>query len=203
MVQLLREKGIADTAVLTAILHVPRHFFFETAFEQHAYQDKAWPIGNGQTISQPYTVARQTELLQVSPGCKILEIGTGSGYQAAVLAELKVVLHTIEFHKELAEKAARTLPVMGYNPFFYCGDGSLGLPEHAPFNGIIVTAGAPGVPQALMAQLALGGRLVIPVGSENNQKMLRITRNPNGTFTTEEFGKYSFVPLRGKQGWDA
>lgn len=201
LVQLLKEKGISDLKVLEAIGRVPRHIFFESAFYNHAYQDKAFPIGEGQTISQPYTVAFQTELLKLKKEDKILEIGTGSGYQAAVLAELGVALHTIEYKEKLYIRASKELARLGYNINFKHGDGSNGLPAHAPYDGIIVTAGAPGVPKALVQQLNVGGRLVIPVGDENSQKMIRITRKENNKLVKEEFSMFAFVPLLGDHGW--
>ena len=156
LLQTVRQKGIDDEAVLAAIGRVPRHFFFENAFLEHAYQDKAFPIGEGQTISQPFTVAFQTQLLAASPGDKILEIGTGSGYQACILLELGLKVFTIEFNKVLYERTKKFLPSLGYQPIFKHGDGSLGWPLHAPYDGIVVTAGAPIVPDALQEQLALG-----------------------------------------------
>ena len=153
LVKVVREKGIEDERVLAAIGKIPRHFFFENAFLEHAYEDKAFPIGAGQTISQPYTVAFQSELLQVQPGDKVFEIGTGSGYQAIVLLELGADVYTIEYQKELYERTRRFLPSMGYKPNFFFGDGSKGLPQYAPYDKIIVTAGAPTVPDALIDQL--------------------------------------------------
>ncbi|MES2386385.1 MAG: protein-L-isoaspartate(D-aspartate) O-methyltransferase [Bacteroidota bacterium] len=201
LVQTLRGKGISNAAVLAAIGTVPRHFFFESAFAQHAYQDKAFPIQRGQTISQPYTVARQTELLEIKAGDRVLEIGTGSGYQASVLLELNVDLYTIEYEELLYSLAKVKLGRMGYKANFFHGDGSKGLPQYGPYKGIIVTAGAPAVPLPLMEQLAPGGKLVIPVGDEKGQEMLRITRHPDGNFSREDFGPFSFVPLRGEKGW--
>jgi protein-L-isoaspartate(D-aspartate) O-methyltransferase len=200
LVKKLIEKGIKDERVLAAIGRVPRHVFFENALLDHAYQDKAFPIGEGQTISQPYTVAFQTEKLEIKQGDKILEIGTGSGYQACVLLEMGAKVYTIEYNRKLYETARDLLPHMGYKPFFFHGDGSKGLPQKAPYDKIIVTAGAPVVPQALTDQLADGGILVIPVGDREKQRMLRI-RKKNGKLLTEELDTFAFVPLLGEQGW--
>lgn len=200
LVKVLQNKGIKDERVLAAIGKVPRHVFFENAFLEHAYQDKAFPIGEGQTISQPYTVAFQTEKLEIKPGDKVLEIGTGSGYQACVLLEMGAKVFTIEYNKKLYETAKAFLPKLGYKPFFFFGDGSKGIPAKAPYNKIIVTAGAPVVPDALIDQLDEGGILVIPVGDRNKQVMLKITKK-NGKLIKEEFDYFSFVPLLGEQGW--
>lgn len=201
LVKKLREKGITDVNVLKAIEKVPRHIFFENAFEEHAYQDKAFPIGEGQTISQPYTVAYQTQLLNVNRGDKILEIGTGSGYQCCVLLELGAKVITIETIKALFVKTKEVLPKLGYQPTFILGDGTLGVPQSAPYNKIIVTAGAPEIPGALIDQLASGGIMVIPVGDETNQTMIKITKDGMGNIQKESFELFRFVPLRGKQGW--
>lgn len=198
---ILTSKGIDNPKVLSAIEKVPRHFFLDNAFIEHAYEDKAFPIGEGQTISQPYTVAFQSQLLDPSMGDKILEIGTGSGYQACVLLEMGVKLFSMEYNKPLYDKTKKKLPSMGYRPVLKHGDGSLGWPIHAPFDGIIVTAGAPVVPDALREQLKIGGRLVIPVGDNTMQKMLMVTRVSDNEFNTQEFDNFSFVPLLGKQGW--
>ena len=192
-------KGIADSKVLNAIREVPRHLFLDSGFEAHAYQDKAFPIGAEQTISQPYTVAFQTELLKIEPGHKILEIGTGSGYQTAVLLSLKAKVYTIERQQELFKKTKLFFSKMGYRPKkVIFGDGYKGFEEEAPFDGIIVTAGAPEVPKPLLAQLKIGGRLVIPVG-EKEQVMTRITRISEKDFSKKEYGNFKFVPfLKGK-----
>lgn len=203
LVSQLRQKGIKDERVLAAIETVPRHFFFDKAFLEQAYQDKAFPIGEGQTISQPYTVAFQTELLQLKPTDKVLEIGTGSGYQCCVLLQITPHVYTIEYKKALYEKAVKFFKMYGLHPHTFHGDGSEGLPRHAPYDKIIVTAGAPGVPKSLVKQLTIGGILVIPVGGETSQKMLRITRKGENEFTKEEFSNFKFVPLLGKSGWDA
>ena len=201
LVQKLRTKGIKDEGVLEAIGRVPRHYFFDDALINHAYEDKAFPIGEGQTISQPYTVAFQTEKLELKKKDKVLEIGTGSGYQATILLELGAILYTIEFNKKLYEKTKAFLPQLGYKPFFIYGDGSKGLLSKAPFDKIIVTAGAPVVPTALIDQLAENGILIIPVGDRETQKMLKI-KKVKGKITKEEFDNFAFVPLLGEQGWN-
>lgn len=200
LVQKLRKKGIKSEPVLAAVGKVPRHVFFDDALLHHAYEDKAFPIGEGQTISQPYTVAFQTELLNVKPGDKVLEIGTGSGYQACILLELGAKVYTIEYNRNLYEKTRDFLPVMGYKPYFFFGDGSKGLPVRAPYDKIIVTAGAPVIPDALVQQLAYNGVLVVPVGGRDKQTMVRITKK-NGIVKKEEFDTFAFVPLLGKEGW--
>jgi len=200
LVKKLREKGIHDEAVLAAIGKVPRHVFFENALLDHAYQDKAFPIGEGQTISQPYTVAFQSEKLEIRPGDKVLEIGTGSGYQACILLELGAKVYTIEYNRKLYEIVKGFLPSLGYKPYFFYGDGSKGLPSKAPFDKIIVTAGAPVVPTALTDQLAEGGILVIPVGGRDKQSMLQV-RKEKGKLIKKEFANFAFVPLLGEQGW--
>lgn len=201
LVKVIQEKGITNPKVIDAISKIPRHFFLDNAFIEHAYQDKAFPIGEGQTISQPYTVAFQSQLLNPSIDDKVLEIGTGSGYQACVLLEMGVKLFSMEYNKPLYDKTKKKLPTMGYRPILKHGDGSLGWPIHAPFDGILVTAGAPVVPEALKEQLKIGGRLIIPVGDDKKQKMLLITRTSENEYNTEEFDNFSFVPLLGKQGW--
>ena len=202
LVKKLRLKGIADEAVLAAVGKVPRHVFFDDALLIHAYEDKAFPIGEGQTISQPYTVAFQTEKLEIKPGLKVLEIGTGSGYQAAILLELGAKVYTIEFNKKLYEKTKIFLPLLGYNPYFFYGDGSKGIPAKAPFDRIIVTAGAPVIPSALTEQLSENGILIIPVGNRETQKMIKITKK-NEKLLKEEFDQFAFVPLLGESGWGA
>ena len=195
LVDTLIKKGIKDEGVLKAIGKIPRHLFMDSGFIDHAYQDKAFPIGADQTISQPYTVAFQSELLQVKPGDKILEIGTGSGYQCAVLIELGAKVYSIERQQELFKKTSKFLPKIGYrakNLSF--GDGYKGLPEEAPFKSIIVTAGATFVPNPLLSQLAIGGRLVIPVG-DAVQIMTLFIRNGPKEFEKHEFGEFRFVPL--------
>lgn len=200
LVKKLREKGIKDEQVLAAVARVPRHVFFDDALLPHAYQDKAFPIGEGQTISQPFTVAFQTEKLEIKPGDKVLEIGTGSGYQACILMELGAKVYTIEYNRVLYEKTKTFLPQIGYKPFFFYGDGSKGVPSKAPFNKIIVTAGAPVIPTALTDQLAENGILIIPVGDREKQKMVRITKK-EGKLIKDEFNYFAFVPLLGEEGW--
>lgn len=195
LVETLKKKGISDGNVLRAIGKIPRHLFMDSGFVDHAYVDKAFPIAADQTISQPYTVARQTELLDVKKGNKILEIGTGSGYQAAVLLEMGATLFTIERQNELFKKAKLFLPKLGYKPKrMVFGDGYIGLEEEAPFDGIIVTAGAPFVPNPLLAQLKVGGKLVIPVGKKV-QIMTVFLRKSVTEFEKEAHGEFRFVPL--------
>ena len=195
LVETIAAKGIKDEAVLKAIGNIPRHLFMDSGFLDHAYQDKAFPIAADQTISQPYTVAFQTELLQVKRGDKILEIGTGSGYQAAVLCELGAKVYSIERQQELFKKTSKFLPKLGYRPKkLIFGDGYKGLPEEAPFDGIVVTAGAPFVPKPLLAQLKVGGRLVIPVG-DDVQVMTLYIRKGIKEFEKHELGDFRFVPL--------
>lgn len=201
LVVLLKKRGIEDENVLKAIGKVPRHFFFDETFWNQAYRDIAFPIGDGQTISQPYTVAYQTELLHVKKGDKILEIGTGSGYQTCILLELGAEVITIERQKSLYERTIQILPYMGYRPKFFLGDGSKGIPDHAPYDKIIVTAGAPFVPELMLKQLKLGGILVIPVGDENSQKMVTVLRVGENEFERYELDTFRFVPLVGDQAW--
>jgi len=199
LVKTIEEKGIKDENVLTAIASIPRHLFMDSGFVDFAYQDKPFPIAADQTISQPYTVAYQTELLQVKPNHKILEIGTGSGYQTAVLLEMGAKVFTIERQKELFKKVKLFLPRIGYKPKkIIFGDGYKGLPENAPFDGIIVTAGAPFVPKPLLAQLKVGGRLVIPVG-DDVQIMTLYIRTSEKDFEKHELGKFRFVPMLKKR----
>ncbi len=195
LVEELKQKGIADPRVLAALEALPRHLFMDKAFEDWAYQDKAFPIGNDQTISQPYTVAYMTSLLSVEKRCKILEVGTGSGYQAALLALLGGRVFTLERQEALYQQARERLRRLGFRGVrcFY-RDGTNGLPEHAPYDRIIVTAGAPQVPEALLGQLRIGGLLVIPVGKEN-QKMYRIHRIGPQEYQEEVFARFRFVPF--------
>lgn len=195
LVKLIREKGIKDELVLTAINKIPRHLFLNSSFLDHAYQDKAFPIGADQTISQPYTVAYQTELLQLKANDKVLEIGTGSGYQTAVLISLKCDVFSVERQKELFLKTKQLLPKIGFvaKKLVY-GDGYKGLPEFAPFDKILVTAGAPFVPKALLSQLKVGGKLVIPVG-DKTQVMTLFIRKSEKEFEKHEFDKFLFVPF--------
>ena len=195
LVEIIREKGIIDCNVLAAIGKVPRHFFFDSSFLKYAYEDKAFPIGAGQTISQPYTVAFQSQLLMLTRGQKVLEVGTGSGYQACILAEIGAKVFSIERQKSLYDKAVQFLPSLGYRIKLFFGDGYRGLPAYAPFDKIIVTAGAPFIPDALMDQLKPGGILVIPVGGDDVQEMTTITRTSEKEFQKREHGKFRFVPL--------
>lgn len=195
LVETLAAKGIQNPEVLAAINAIPRHLFMDSGFVDHAYVDKAFPIAAEQTISQPYTVARQTELLEVTAGDTVLEIGTGSGYQSAVLLEMGITVYTIERQNELFKKAKRFLPQLGYRPKkMIFGDGYKGLPEFAPYDGIVVTAGAPFVPKPLLAQLKVGGKLVIPVGDEV-QIMTVFSRTTPTEFKKATFGEFRFVPL--------
>lgn len=195
LAKLLEEKGITDKNVLETIKKIPRHLFLNSGFEDFAYQDKAFPIAAGQTISQPYTVAFQSQLLQVKKGDKVLEIGTGSGYQTAVLCLLGAKVYSVERQNELFKITSILLPKLGIRPkHLSFGDGYKGLPNHAPFDSIIVTAGAPIIPKPLMAQLKVGGRLVIPVG-EKEQVMTMLIRKNETQFEKHEFGDFKFVPL--------
>lgn len=196
MVQELRDQGIKDAAVLKAIEKIPRHLYIDPSFEEHAYENTPFPIGRNQTISNPYTVAYQSQLLDIRPGDKVLEIGTGSGYQAAVLAELGAEVYTIERHKPLSEQAKKLLKQQGYK-HIKCsfGDGFSGLPDKAPFDKILITAAAPEIPQALLKQLAVGGILVIPLGEGSKQQMLRITRKEEKRYEKEKLDYFTFVPM--------
>jgi protein-L-isoaspartate(D-aspartate) O-methyltransferase len=195
LVTLLKGKGIVDNNVLDAINKIPRHLFLNSSFADYAYQDKAFPIGAGQTISQPYTVAFQSQLLEIKKDHKILEIGTGSGYQTAVLCLMGAKVYSVERQNELFKQTSILLPKLGLRPkHLSFGDGYKGLPNHAPFDSIIVTAGAPIIPQPLMAQLKIGGRLVIPLGEENQIMTLLIRKNET-QFEKHEFGDFKFVPL--------
>lgn len=195
LAKLLEEKGITSKNVLDAIRLIPRHLFLDSSFENFAYQDKAFPIGADQTISQPYTVAFQSELLDIKKDDKILEIGTGSGYQTAVLCAMGATVYSIERQNKLFKKTSLLLPRLGFNPKkLIFGDGYKGLPEVAPFDSIIVTAGAPFIPHPLMAQLKVGGKLVIPLGEEN-QIMTMLIRKNETQFEKHEYGEFRFVPL--------
>ncbi len=195
LVDTLVKKGIKDKKVLAAIGKIPRHLFMDSGFIDHAYQDKAFPIAADQTISQPYTVAFQSELMEVNLGDKVLEIGTGSGYQTAVLLELGAKVFSVERQKELFKKTSKFLPKLGYRAKkLIFGDGYKGLPEEAPFKSIIVTAGAPFVPKPLLAQLDIGGRLIIPVGDATQIMTLFIRKGPK-EFEKHELGEFRFVPL--------
>ncbi|KZE83813.1 MAG: protein-L-isoaspartate(D-aspartate) O-methyltransferase [Myroides sp.] len=195
LVEVLKQKGIVDSNVLDAIKRVPRHLFLDSSFEDFAYQDKAFPIGAGQTISHPYTVAFQSQLLQVKKEDKILEIGTGSGYQTAVLVAMGARVYSIERQNELYKKTSALLPRLGIRPkLMTFGDGYKGLPNYAPFDAIIVTAGAPFIPQALLGQIKIGGRLIIPIGDEV-QIMTELIRINEKQFEKHEHGDFKFVPM--------
>ncbi len=202
LMDILREKGITDEKVLSAMNNIPRHFFLDSAFDEIAYEDRAFPISEGQTISQPYTVAYQTQLLQIKPFDKVLEIGTGSIYQASVLAEMGAKVFTIERQKNLFEKTKNFVLKSKYpNLKFFYGDGFEGLPTYAPFDKIIITAAAPFIPPKLIEQLKTGGKMVIPVDEGAYQRMLRLTKNRDGSYEEEVFENFSFVPmLTGKNG---
>jgi protein-L-isoaspartate(D-aspartate) O-methyltransferase len=190
----IREKGITDERVLKAMMQVPRHLFLDSSFEDYAYQDKPFPIAANQTISQPYTVAFQTQSLEILPGDKVLEVGTGSGYQAAVLLEMGAKVYTIERQHELFVQTKKLLTKLGYRPRMSFGDGYQGLPSFAPFQKIIVTAGAPYIPEELLAQLEVGGKMIIPVG-DHEQDMILLHRVSETNFKRRNLGKFRFVPL--------
>jgi protein-L-isoaspartate(D-aspartate) O-methyltransferase len=195
LVNELRKKGITDEEVLRAINAVPRHLFMDPAFLNHAYTDKAFPITSGQTISQPYTVAVQTSLLRVKKRDKVLEVGTGSGYQAAILAEMGVKVYTIERYRDLYISAQRTLTSIGYTAHFFYGDGYEGKKQYGPYDGILITAAAPDIPEALLQQLKTGGRLVVPVGKSDFQVMTVVTRTGPDSFEYSSHGNFVFVPM--------
>jgi protein-L-isoaspartate(D-aspartate) O-methyltransferase len=196
LVELLKEKDIKDQLVLDAIGRIPRHYFLDNAFLEFAYNDVAFPIGEGQTISQPYTVAFQSQLLKINKGDKVLEIGTGSGYQTAVLCELGAKVFSIERQQKLYQRTSEfIIKSLGYNAKLFFGDGYLGLPTFAPFKKIIVTAGAPFIPEALLQQLDSNGILVIPVNEGEGQVMLEIHKNEDGTFKKIKHGEFKFVPM--------
>jgi protein-L-isoaspartate(D-aspartate) O-methyltransferase len=202
LIDQIRDKGISDERVLEAMNKIPRHYFLDGAFKSKAYEDNAFRIGSGQTISQPYTVAFQTMLLEVEQNHKVLEIGTGSGYQACILGELAGAVYTIERHKPLFEKAKKIIRYLGYkNIRTFFGDGYRGLPAFSPFDSILITAAAPGVPETLMAQLKTGGYMVVPVGKGEVQTMQRIKKISETEIESEDFGAFAFVPmLKGKVG---
>ncbi len=202
LIDLLRAKGITDDNVLKAMNEVPRHFFFDSSFLEFAYEDKAFPIGSGQTISQPYTVAFQTELLQVSKNMHVLEVGTGSGYQASVLAEMGAKVFSIERQKILYESLKTMNPPLNYRIRLFYGDGYAGLPAHAPFDRILITAAAPFIPEALVNQLGVGGILVAPVGKNDVQIMTRLTRLSETEIKTDTHGSFRFVPMLGDKAQD-
>lgn len=203
LIENLQKKGISSLPLLQAFQKVPRHFFLDSTFSKQAYQDIPFSIGNGQTISQPYTVAFQTQLLEVSPGDKVLEIGSGSGFQSCILLALGVDLYSLEVIPELHEKAKKMANLLNldHRARFLLADGTQGFASKAPFHKILVTAGAPIVPSPLIEQLTIGGILVIPVGSERTQKMLRITKISEKQLKKEEFGDFCFVKLKGENGW--
>ena len=204
LVDTLRTKGISDEAVLAAIGEVPRHIFLDSSFVELAYQDQAFPIGSGQTISQPHTVAFQTQLLQIEKGMKVLEIGTGSGYQACVLAAMGAKVFSIERQRNLYFKTKEILEQLPFRVKTFLGDGFEGLPTYAPFDRVIITAGAPDIPEALLAQMKTGAIMVIPMDNANGdgQTMLRITKLEDGTLKKEEFGGFKFVPMLKEIGND-
>ncbi|MFO7525991.1 MAG: protein-L-isoaspartate(D-aspartate) O-methyltransferase [Ignavibacteriaceae bacterium] len=202
LVDLLSEKGIHDISVLKAIGEVEREKFISDTMKIHAYKDIALPIGHSQTISQPYTVAFMTQELKVKKDAKILEIGTGSGYQAAILYKMGADVYTIERNLKLYHPTLKLFDELGIRVRAKYGDGTLGWAEYAPFNGIIVTAGSPTVPEKLKEQLAIGGRMVIPVGNRTSQKLYVLTREAENTFSTNIIPEFSFVPLIGKEGWE-
>lgn len=201
LIDKLRAKGITDESVLDAIGKVERHLFIPDAMKHFAYNDIALPIGYGQTISQPYTVAIMTEALKLKKGSKILEIGTGSGYQAAILFEMGMKVYSIERHHQLYMKTQKLFEKLGIRAVLRCSDGTLGWEEFAPFDGIIVTAGSPDIPENLKRQLAVNGRLVIPVGKRSTQKMMILEKKAADKFTVEKISNFVFVPLIGKEGW--
>ncbi len=195
LVEELREKGITDESVLKAIENVPRHYFLDAVFTKQAYSNMAFQIGAGQTISHPYTVAFQTELLQLKKGHRILEIGTGSGFQTSILCEVGAKVFSIERQRELYLKSNQIIPKLGYTAKLKYGDGYEGWPTYAPFDGIIVTCGAPFIPEALVQQLKPNGRMVIPIGSGKDQEMLLIVKEEDGSLTQKKLGVFSFVPM--------
>ena len=195
LVSVIREKGIVDEDVLSAIGKIPRHLFLDSSFLEFAYQDKPFPIGSGQTISQPYTVAFQTELLEIKSGDKVLEIGTGSGYQACVLEELGAKVFTIERQKKLYLKSRKFLAKLNYKAKFFYGDGYKGLPAFAPFDKILITAAAPELPADLTSQLKTGGMIVVPLGRGGIQVMARFIKEADGSMRKEDHGTFRFVPL--------
>ena len=200
LVDKIKEKGITDNRIIEAIGKVPRHIFMDSGFIEFAYRDQAFPIGSGQTISQPYTVAFQTELLGVKKHDKILEVGTGSGYQCAILLELGAKVYTIERQRELYLKSRALLNKIGYKPYFIYGDGYKGSPNQAPFDKILITAGAPEIPGELLKQLVIGGRMVVPVGDSNGQVMIAIDRISEDEYKETKHGYFAFVPmLKGRQ----
>ncbi len=195
LVEEIRRKGIKDERILEAINKIPRHFFLDSSFESFAYQDKPFPIGSGQTISQPYTVAYQTELLEIEPKDKVLEIGTGSGYQACILLEMGARVYTIERYRSLYNKTKKFLEKIGYAPKMFYGDGYKGVPTYSPFDKILITAAAPNIPKALFDQLKVGGIMVLPLGDSDSQIMKKIIKKADGTYNEQSCGYFRFVPL--------
>jgi protein-L-isoaspartate(D-aspartate) O-methyltransferase len=195
LVEIIRSKGIRDERILEAIGKIPRHLFMDSGFINFSYKDQAFPIGGGQTISQPYTVAFQTELLEVRERDRVLEIGTGSGYQTAVLLELGALVYTIERQRKLYLKAQKVLGELGYKPHYFFGDGSQGKESYGPYDRILVTAAASNIPESLKEQLKIGGILVVPVGSDYGQEMVRIVRKGESEFERTDHGSFAFVPL--------
>ncbi|MBK8947146.1 MAG: protein-L-isoaspartate(D-aspartate) O-methyltransferase [Ignavibacteriae bacterium] len=202
LVENLKQKGIRDINVLSAILSVPRHDFVQQIMISHAYKDVALPIGYGQTISQPYTVAVMTEALKLKPNDKVLEIGTGSGYQAAILKQMGMQVFSIERNEQIYKKVQSLFDEKSIRVYCKCGDGTIGWNEHSPFNGIIVTAGSPSIPENLKKQLAIGGRLVIPVGDKSSQSLKILKKISDENFITDEIPNFAFVPLIGREGWN-
>ncbi|OGU55022.1 MAG: protein-L-isoaspartate O-methyltransferase [Ignavibacteria bacterium RBG_13_36_8] len=201
LIELLRSKGIKDESVLKAMLGVERHKFVPAAVKQHSYQDIALPIGYGQTISQPYTVAFMTEALQLKPNSKVLEIGTGSGYQAAILYKMGVKVYTIERNQDIYNMVLKLFDDLGIRAAVKCGDGTIGWEEFSPYDGIIVTAGSPTIPENLKKQLKVSGRLVIPVGNRYSQIMKILTKISDDKFDINSVPSFAFVPLVGREGW--
>lgn len=201
LVRIISEKGITDTKVLKAIETIPRHLFIGSGHDEHAYEDKAFPIAKGQTISQPYTVAFMTQILKIKKGEKVLEVGTGSGYQSVVLAEMGARVYSIERHYDLFETTKKLLASLKYHHIkLYFGDGFEGLPAFAPFDKIIITAAAPKIPEKLTAQLINGGIMILPMNDGEHQQMIRLTKNESGEISTEKLGGFKFVPmLKGKE----
>ena len=201
LIEELKGQGITDEAVLQAMDKIPRHFFMDSAFAELAYQNRAFPIGVGQTISQPYTVAFQTQLLELSPGQKVLEIGTGSGYQTAVLCEMGARVYTVERHRSLSQTARKVLGVLKYRPYFTYGDGFKGLKGFAPYDKVLVTCGAPYLPEKLVEQIGVGGSIVIPIDTDvaDVQEMHRFVKKEDGSLDDERHGKFRFVPMLEKR----
>ena len=201
LIEQVRAKGIEDKQILNAMIKVPRHFFFERAFLAQAYSDHAFKIGAGQTISQPYTVAFQTSLLNVERGDKILEIGTGSGYQTCILMELGAKVFSIERQKELYDRSKKFLPLIGYHPKLFYGDGYAGLPTFAPFDKVLITCGAPSIPDELLKQMKVGGIMVVPVGAGNVQVMTTVIKTSESSFEKHELNEFRFVPMLENREW--